>query len=165
VSEFGGRRALFTQPPLPIKCTGAPQKAMYLSADHWQRTRRLDKVDVAFYSASPTLFGVPAYVPALMEYVKRYDIALNFSHNLIAIDGPGRRAAFLHTRGDGSTEIVTREFDMIHVVPPQKAPDFVRASPLADVAGWVDVDPATLRHRAYPNIYALGDAANTPNAK
>ncbi|AJX33612.1 bifunctional protein tyrosine phosphatase family protein/NAD(P)/FAD-dependent oxidoreductase [Burkholderia oklahomensis] len=165
VSEFGGRRALFTQPPLPIKCTGAPQKAMYLSADHWQRTRRLDKVDVAFYSASPTLFGVPAYVPALMEYVKRYDIALNFSHNLIAIDGPGRRAAFLHTRGDGSTEIVTRAFDMIHVVPPQKAPDFVRASPLADVAGWVDVDPATLRHRAYPNIYALGDAANTPNAK
>ncbi|MDN7675259.1 TIGR01244 family sulfur transferase [Burkholderia oklahomensis] len=165
VRAFGGRRALFTQPPLPIKCTGAPQKAMYLSADHWQRTRRLDKVDVAFYSASPTLFGVPAYVPALMEYVKRYDIALNFSHNLIAIDGPGRRAAFLRTRGDGSTEIVTRAFDMIHVVPPQKAPDFVRASPLADVAGWVDVDPATLRHRAYPNIYALGDAANTPNAK
>ncbi|KVD73714.1 NAD(FAD)-dependent dehydrogenase [Burkholderia sp. ABCPW 14] len=165
VREFGGRRALFTQPPLPIKCAGAPQKAMYLSADHWQRTRRLDNVDVAFYSASPTLFSVPAYVPALMEYVKRYDIALNFSHNLIAIDGLGKRAAFLRTRDDGSTEIVTRAFDMIHVVPPQKAPDFVRASPLADVAGWIDVDPATLRHRAYPNIYALGDAANTPNAK
>ena len=54
---------------------------------------------------------------------------------------------------------------MIHVVPPQIAPDFVRSSPLADSAGWSDVDQATLRHKRYPNIYGLGDAANTPNAK
>ena len=32
-----GRRAVFTQPPMPIKCAGAPQKALYLSADHWLR--------------------------------------------------------------------------------------------------------------------------------
>jgi sulfide:quinone oxidoreductase len=51
------------------------------------------------------------------------------------------------------------------VVPPQLAPDFVRASPLADAAGWIDVDPATLRHKRYPNIFGLGDAASTANAK
>jgi sulfide:quinone oxidoreductase len=28
---------LFTQPPMPIKCAGAPQKAMYLSCDTWRR--------------------------------------------------------------------------------------------------------------------------------
>ncbi len=54
---------------------------------------------------------------------------------------------------------------MIHVVPPQRAPDFIRASPLADGAGWVEVDPASLRHVRLPGIYALGDACNTPNAK
>jgi sulfide:quinone oxidoreductase len=54
---------------------------------------------------------------------------------------------------------------MIHVVPPQKAPDFVRVSPLADAAGWVDVDPATLRHRTLPGVHGLGDACNAPNAK
>ena len=57
------------------------------------------------------------------------------------------------------------DFDMIHVVPPQKAPDFIRVSPLADAAGWVDVDPATLRHRGFDNVFALGDAGNTTNAK
>jgi sulfide:quinone oxidoreductase len=62
-------------------------------------------------------------------------------------------------------ETVTREFDMIHVVPPQKAPDFVRVSSLVDKSGWVDVDPATLRHKTYSNIFALGDVANTSNAK
>ena len=33
VQGLRGGRALFTQPPMPIKCAGAPQKAMYLSGD------------------------------------------------------------------------------------------------------------------------------------
>jgi sulfide:quinone oxidoreductase len=165
VRELKGGRALFTQPPMPIKCAGAPQKAMYLSSDHWRRTGRLEQIDVQFFNAGAVLFGVADYVPALMEYVKRYDIALNFGFNLSAIDGPGKRAIFRRTLENGSVESVSREFDMIHVVPPQKAPDFIRASSLADKAGWVDVDPATLRHKTYSNVFALGDVANTTNAK
>ncbi|MBA2126979.1 TIGR01244 family phosphatase [Hyphomicrobium methylovorum] len=158
-------RALFTQPPMPIKCAGAPQKAMYLSADHWLRTKRLNNIDVEFYNAGGVLFGVADYVPALMEYVKRYNAKLKFSHTLTAIDGPAHKAWFKKTGPDGSSETVETSFDMIHVCPPQTAPDFVRSSPLADAAGWVDVDPATLKHKKYSNIFSLGDAANTPNAK
>jgi sulfide:quinone oxidoreductase len=33
-------KAMFTQPPMPIKCAGAPQKALYLSGDHWYRQGR-----------------------------------------------------------------------------------------------------------------------------
>jgi sulfide:quinone oxidoreductase len=51
------------------------------------------------------------------------------------------------------------------VCPPQTAPDFIRESPLTDAAGWVDVDQNTLKHKKYANIWALGDAANSPNAK
>ncbi|MDQ9169654.1 TIGR01244 family sulfur transferase [Oxalobacteraceae bacterium R-40] len=158
-------RALFTQPPMPIKCAGAPQKAMYLSSDHWRRTNVLDKIDVQFFNAGAALFGVADYVPALMEYVKAYDIQLKFQHTLTAIDGPARTATFIRTGADGSKETVKESFDMIHVVPPQKAPDFIRVSPLADSAGWVNIDPATMRHKAYANIHALGDAGNSPNAK
>lgn len=158
-------RALFTQPAMPIKCAGAPQKAMYLSADHWLRTGRLKDIDVAFYNAGAVLFGVADYVPALMEYVKRYDATLNFNHTLTALDGPARKAWFKKTAPDGTSQTVEASFDMIHVCPPQLAPDFVRASPLADAGGWIDVDPATLRHKKYPNIFGLGDAASTPNAK
>ncbi|KVN92050.1 NAD(FAD)-dependent dehydrogenase [Burkholderia ubonensis] len=165
VREFQGGRALFTQPPMPIKCAGAPQKAMYLACDHWLRSGRLGAANVEFCNAGAALFGVADYVPALMEYVKRYDIGLSFGHNLVAIDGPARRATFRRTLPDGGAETVEREFDMIHVVPPQKAPDFVRASPLADAAGWIDVDPATLRHKRFPDVFALGDATNTTNAK
>jgi len=54
---------------------------------------------------------------------------------------------------------------MIHVVPPQTAPDFIRVSPLANEAGWVDVDQSTLQHKKYTDIYSLGDVMSAPNAK
>lgn len=57
------------------------------------------------------------------------------------------------------------DYDMIHVCPPQSAPDFVRVSALADAAGWVDVDQATLQHKQFDNIWSLGDVMNAPNAK
>ena len=165
VQQLRGGRAIFTQPPMPIKCAGAPQKAMYLSADHWKRSGVLKDIEIEFYSAGAVLFGVPDYVPALMEYVKAYRIDLNFGHTLIRVDGPARTATFNSANADGTNHEVTREFDLLHVVPPQIAPDFIRVSPLADAAGWIDVDPATLRHKTWANIHALGDAANSSNAK
>jgi sulfide:quinone oxidoreductase len=50
-------------------------------------------------------------------------------------------------------------------LPAPDAPDFIRVSPLADAAGWVDVDQATLRHKTFENIWSLGDVMNAPNAK
>ncbi|MFV0385081.1 TIGR01244 family sulfur transferase [Paracoccus sp. (in: a-proteobacteria)] len=158
-------RAIFTQPPMPIKCAGAPQKAMYLSGDAWHRAGVLKDVDIRFCNAGGVLFGVKDYVPALMEYVGKYDASLNFFHNLIAIDGPGRRATFEVKTPDQEARRIEMGFDMIHVCPPQTAPDFIRVSPLADAAGWVDVDQATLRHKAFANIWSLGDVMNAPNAK
>ena len=165
VQGLRGGRAVFTQPPMPIKCAGAPQKAMYLSADAWLRRGVLKDIDIQFMNAGGVLFGVKDYVPALMEYVRKYDATLNFFHNLVAIDGPARRATFDVAVPDGQPAQVTVDFDMIHVCPPQVAPDFIRVSPLADAAGWVDVDQATLRHKAHDNIWALGDVMNAPNAK
>ncbi|WP_024698890.1 NAD(P)/FAD-dependent oxidoreductase [Pseudomonas avellanae] len=158
-------RALFTQPPMPIKCAGAPQKAMYLSCDHWLKAGRLGQINAQFYNAGGVLFGVTDYVPALMTYIERYAIDLKFSHRLVAVDGPGKLARFVRTLADGSSEIIEQGFEMLHVVPPQIAPDFIRSSPLADAAGWLDVDPATLRHRQFANIHGLGDISNTSNAK
>jgi sulfide:quinone oxidoreductase len=165
VQQLRQGKAIFTQPPMPIKCAGAPQKAMYLSADHWRRAGVLKQVDIQFCNAGGVLFGVPDYVPALMKYVQQYGIGLNFGQTLVAVDGPARVATFSVAQADGTKTLQQREFDLLHVVPPQTAPDFIRVSPLADAAGWVDIDPATLRHKRYENILALGDAGNSPNAK
>lgn len=165
VQQMKSGKALFTQPPMPIKCAGAPQKVMYLSSDHWRKQGVLGNIDVSFCNAGAVLFGVQDYVPALMEYVERYGINLDLGLNLVRIDGEKKLAWFEKAGEDGEKEIIEREFDMIHVCPPQQAPDFIRSSPLADAAGWVDVDQETLQHKRWKNIWALGDCMNAPNAK
>ena len=165
VRGLGRGRALFTQPAMPIKCAGAPQKAMYLSCDQWRRTGVLGGIEVEFHNAGAALFGVAAYVPALMTYVERYGIQLRPQSRLVAVDGPARVATFERTGPDGTVERIERGFDLLHAVPPQVAPDFVAGSPLAGPAGFIAVDTATLRHVCYPNVYSLGDACSTPNAK
>jgi sulfide:quinone oxidoreductase len=164
VQNLKSGRAVFTQPAMPIKCAGAPQKAMYLSADHWRRQKCLQSINIDFFLSTASLFGVPEYVPALMEYIKLYGINLHFGHTLKAVDGPAHKAWITKAGPDGPTTVET-SFDMLHAVPPQTAPDFIRASVIADQAGWVDVDQNTLRHKKYANIYALGDAGSSPNAK
>ena len=160
VQSITSGRAIFTQPPMPIKCAGAPQKAMYLSCDHWRREGMLDRIDVEFCNAGGVLFGVPDYVPALMSYVEKYDIGLRLGNNLVSVDGPAQQAVFKTEDGE-----VTRDFDMLHVVPPQVAPQFLANSPLAAESGFTDVDQHTLRHNRYDNVFGLGDAGSMPNAK
>src|SRR5258708_2159929 len=165
IKSFRGGTALFTQPAMPIKCAGAPQKIMYLMADHLRRNRELSSALLEFNLAGDALFGVPFFVPPLQKAVDGYGIKVAYKHNLKAIDGPAKTALFSVTRADGKVSDVEKRFDMIHVVPPQTGLDVIRASPLANAAGWIEVDPANLRHVRYPNIFALGDAASTTNAK
>jgi sulfide:quinone oxidoreductase len=160
VQQMQGGRAIFTQPPMPIKCAGAPQKAMYLACDHWHRNGVLGDIDVQFHTAGAVLFGVADYVPTLMSYVEKYGINLELGSTLVAVDGPARQATFATAEGE-----VTTTFDMLHVVPPQVAPQCVADSPLAAASGFTDVDQHTLQHVRYPNVFGLGDGGSSPNAK
>ena len=161
VQNLKSGKALFTQPPMPIKCAGAPQKALYLSADHWTRQGVIRNIDISFYTSTPGLFGVAHYVPALMKYIEKYDAALHFQHTLTKIDGQLKVATFKNNDG----EFMESEFDMIHVCPPQCAPEFIRQSPLANADGWVDVDQETLQSTDFENVWSLGDVISAPNAK
>ncbi|MFL9520470.1 TIGR01244 family sulfur transferase [Acinetobacter baumannii] len=164
VQQLNSGKAIFTQPPMPIKCAGAPQKAMYLSADYWLKQGKLKDISIHFYNTGAVLFGVKEYVPALMQYVEKYGSELHFNHQLVKVDGPAKKAWF-KVVNDENAALVETDFDMLHVVPPQQAPDFIRASTLTDEAGWVSVNPQTLQHTQHANIFALGDVMNAPNAK
>ncbi len=165
VRGLKGGTALFTQPAMPIKCAGAPQKAMYLACDYWRQKGVLNGVKVQFNNAGGVLFGVATFVPPLMQYVERYGIDLAFNANLVAVDGQRKLAWFDVKNAEGQVERIEKKFDMLHAVPPQVSHDFLRESPLADAAGWCEVDPATLRHVRYENIFGLGDCISASNAK
>jgi len=160
-----GMTALFTSPSTPLKCGGAPQKITYLAADYFKRHNLQDKVKVDFSTAGRVIFGIKKYADQLQRVIDRYKIQVNYRHDLVAVDGEKKIATFKVTDENGITSYAEKHFDMLHVTPPQSAPDFVRNSPLANETGWIDVNKNTLQHSRYKNIFALGDATSTPNAK
>lgn len=165
VKNLKSGKAIFTQPPMPIKCAGAPQKALYLSCSHWENSGVLNNIEVDFNSAGAVLFSVAAYVAPLMQYIERYYAKLSFNSTLIAVDGAAKIATFNVKDADGNITKIEKSFDMLHVVPPQTSPDFIKNSPLADANGWVEVNQTTLQHTRYRDIFSLGDVCNSPNAK
>jgi sulfide:quinone oxidoreductase len=163
IRNFKGGNAVFTFPQPPIKCAGAPQKIMYLAEDYFRKHGLRDKSRVVYYCATPTIFSAPKYATSLMEQVvKPRNIEVHFKHNLVELRPASKEAVFKNL---DTGENVVQPYDMIHVVPPMSAPDFIKKSPLANEAGWVDVNKDTMQHVRYPNVFSLGDASSLPTSK
>jgi sulfide:quinone oxidoreductase len=165
IRELRSGTAVFSYPAGPVKCGGAPQKIAYLAADHWRKQGVLDQIRIVFVSPEPALFKVPLWSRVLENVADRYGIEVRLHTEVVGIDGGSRRLT-LADRAAGTEE--TLSYDLLHVVPPQRAPDWIKDGPLADPAdpfGYVEVDPYTLQHPRYPNVFALGDVANAPTSK
>ncbi|WP_242423770.1 FAD/NAD(P)-binding oxidoreductase, partial [Frankia sp. EI5c] len=157
--------ALFTMPSTPVKCGGAPMKIAFLAADYWRRTGVASDIRIVLAFGASALFRVAAYLPALEAAVARYGLDLRLSTELTEIRPEGRQAVLRDLVSGATTEL---NYDLMHVTPPQRAPEWIRSGPLAgadDPGGYVTVDPATLRHTRYPDVFALGDVANLPTSK
>jgi sulfide:quinone oxidoreductase len=157
--------ALFTMPPGPIKCAGAPQKIAYLAADWWRRQGRLKDIRVILVLPTAAMFSQPDWAKVLVGIAAGYGIEVRRESQLVEVNGDQRQAVILDTT-TGTKETVG--YAMLHAVPPQSAPDWVKRTPLADPAspfGYVQVDQYTLESSNWPNVFALGDVANLPTSK
>jgi sulfide:quinone oxidoreductase len=174
---------VFTQPGGPGTCSGASQKPMYLACDHWRAVGVLDDIRVVLVVPTPTLFGMPLIDAELERKVAEYGIEVRYGRELVEVDPVARtvtiagddrarallgpdHAARADDQGDAGRE--TLAYDVLHAVPPQSAPDWLADTGLAapgDPGGFVEVDPLTLRHPRFPDVWALGDAAATTNSK
>ncbi|MCY8542311.1 FAD/NAD(P)-binding oxidoreductase [Bacillus haynesii] len=162
IRNFKGGTAIFTHPDSPVKCGGAPQKIMYLADDYFRKSNVRDQSDMIFASAKSTIFDVTKYANALEKVVRRKDIQTMYKRNLIEIRPDSKEALFEHLE-TGEQEVFT--YDLLHVTPPMKAPSCIKESALADAGGWVDVDPYTLQHKKFANVFGIGDCANLPTSK
>ena len=165
LKNFKGGKALFTNPNTPVKCGGAPHKIMWLAADYFKKHDLFDKTEIQYWSGGTRLFGVDKYEKTLKKVAERDKVQMNFYTKLVEIDGPNKKAKFVGFGEQNKDKEYWVDFDMIHVTPPQSAPDFIRNSPLANTAGWVDVDKHSLQHVKYPNIFSLGDASSLPTSR
>lgn len=162
IRNFKGGAAIFTQPPPPFKCGGAPQKIMYLADSYFRQSGAREQSEIIYCSAAPVSFHVAKYAASMDKVIARKAIETRYKHNLVALRPASKEAVFKNL--DSGAEVVLK-YDMIHVTPPQSAPDFIKRSPLASEAGWVDVNKETTQHVRYANVFSLGDASSLPTSK
>lgn len=180
IKNFKGGNAVFTQPTTPIKCGGAPQKIAYLAADYFKKNN-ISNAKVVFATPGSVIFGVKEFAATLMQVVFRYGIHFKPHYAPVKIDGINKLVHFksvapsqnqcvvneaneLNEKQIGETEVVM-PYDILHLAPPQMAPDFIRNSVLANEQKWLDVDHFSLQHNQFKNIFGLGDVAALPTAK
>ncbi len=165
IRDLRSGTAVFTMPSGPIKCSGAPQKIAYLAADYWRQQGVLSDIRVVLVLPTPGMFGVKVFSEELEKVAARYGIEVHKSSELVEVDADGRQA-IIADNANSTKEAIG--YDIMHVVPPQSAPDWVKATSLADpanAAGYVEIDKFTMQHTRYPNVFALGDAGSSPNSK
>jgi sulfide:quinone oxidoreductase len=165
IRDLRGGTALFTMPAGPIKCAGAPQKIAYLAADWWRSQAVLDRTRVILVLPTAAMFSQPDWAKVLEGIAAGYGIEVRKECQLTEVDGDSRRAVIADTKA-GTKETI--DYDILHAVPPQSAPDWLKATPLADPAtpfGYARVDKHTLQSPDWPTVFALGDASSLPTSK
>jgi len=164
-SDTGGV-GLFGRPAGEMKCAGAPLKYTFISDDHLRRRGNRGKAELIYMAQSKALFGVPIVAEKVRMLFQDRGVKVNHEHVLQSIDLDKRLATYKTPTGTSE-----QAYDFINVVPPMRAPEAVRNSPLpwtegpfaAD--GWMEVDRDTLRHKRYPNVFGVGDIAGVPKGK
>lgn len=168
LSAFVGKGgvALHGRPDTEMKCAGAPLKYTFITDDRLRRAGMRGKSEVIYAAQNKALFSVPIVSEKVRMLFRDRGVKVQYDHVLTGVD-LGKKVATYKTPA-GKAEI---KYDLIHVVPPMRAPQSVRNSPLrwregifaAD--GWMEVEMSNLRHRRYPNVFALGDIAGVPKGK
>lgn len=185
LKRFKGGNAVFTQPTTPIKCGGAPQKIMYLAEEYFRKKGIREKTNVVYATPGSVIFGVKDFAKTLNKIILERDIIFKPFYAPQKIDAEKKIIYFKYSEPGENACVITEDnklnevlkgdtliempYDMLHLAPPQSAPDFVRNSVLAYAdgpnRGWLEVDINTMQHKRFPNIFGLGDSAALPTAK
>lgn len=162
-----GGKALMTLPSTPIKCAGAPLKMTFMLANRAEQAGTLAASSIDFHSAITSVFSVPVINQEVLDRWKVLAIPVHFQSKLVAVDIDAQRATF--EQADGSR--IVEDYDFLHIPPPMRAPDAIKNSPLAwqegpmAGGGWLEVDPGTLQHKRYKNVFGVGDINGTAKGK
>lgn len=153
--DFDGGRLVVHIVDMPIKCPVAPLEFTFLADAHFRSRGLRDRVELVYVTPLPGAFTKPICSQSLGFMLDERKIALETD--------------FLVERIDDKTLVSYDEreipFDLLVTVPLNMGADYVARSGLGNELNYVPVDKHTMLSKAYPNIFALGDASDIPASK
>ena len=147
-------RAVFVIADKNGPCAQTGQKVAYLACDHWKRNGVLDSIDVTLVTPVDGITGFAEVDRKLAPWVDRYGVNVIDRARADSINVAAQQVSVSR---DDETQVLP--YDLLYLVPPYAAPSWIQKADLAAPNGYVDVDPETLQHRRFTDIWACGDAA------
>ena len=138
---------------MPFKCPAAPYEGALL-IDYMLRKQGLrDGVSINMYTPEPAPLPVAGerIGDAVKGMLAQRDIPYHAQTRLASVDPQAKELTF-----EGGEKA---QFDLLVAIPPHRSPEVVRASTLANEAGWIPVNPRTLETGA-DGIYVIGDVTS-----
>ncbi|KAL1464993.1 hypothetical protein WDU94_004591 [Cyamophila willieti] len=160
LQRFQQGNALYTFPNTPIKCGGAPMKAVLIGDEYLRKHGKRDVAKLTYCTGMGAFFPSPFYAEKIQNILLGRGVELHKNKTLVEVDRAGKEAVF--QSGDTTERI---RYDIMHVTPPMGPVPELATSPLVDQTGYVTVDKATLQHVKYSNVFAMGDCSNLPTSK
>jgi sulfide:quinone oxidoreductase len=157
LQEFEGGTIVIGVAGIPYKCPPAPVEFAFLLDDYLRARGIREKTQVKLLSPLNRAFTIEATSKLVQPILAERDIELIGFFNVESVDPISRTVT--------SMEGETVEYDLLVLVPPHRGQKVIEDSKLGDERGWVPVDKNTLRHTAFANIWAIGDATSIPISK
>lgn len=96
----------------------------------------------------------------LRKLFENRDINTDFGLTLTGVDKKKKTASFNDVK---TNKKVNKKYDLLYVAPPVKLdPKISNSKALADNDGLLDIDPRTLAHNKYKNVFAVGHCTRVP---
>src|SRR5512137_2445357 len=149
LENFQGGRIVVTVASVPYKCPPAPSEAACQLDYYFTKRGIRDKVDIHFLSPLSRVFPLEPVNPVVEQVFAKHNIRSTIFFNTESID--------VEKKTVNSIEGESIPFDLLIMVPPHRGAKVVEDSGLGDRGGWLPTDKFTLRTKAHPDIFAVGD--------
>lgn len=157
LESFKGGTVLVGVGNVPYKCPPAPAEAAALLDYYFTRKGIRERVDIHFLSPLGRVFPLETVNPVVERVFADHGIRSTVFFNVLSIDPEDRRV--------NSIEGESVPYDLLVMVPPHRGAKVVEESGLGDRGGWLPTDRHTLRTKAHPEIFGIGDCTDLPVSK
>jgi len=155
LEKFTGGHLVINIVDMPIKCPVAPLEFAFLADAFFHKRGIRDKVRISYVTPLDAAFTKPVAAKVFGDFLSKKGIELVSEFNTGRVEGNQLI----------SWDERTVDFDLLVTIPLHSGADFLKGSEIADDLGFVRVNKGSLQNEKYPEIFALGDAANVPTAK
>jgi sulfide:quinone oxidoreductase len=157
LDAWEGGRLVVNVAEMPIKCPVAPLEFLFLADAFFTQKGIRDKVEIVYATPLEGAFTKPRASAALGGMLGRRNIDVLGDFALSEVDGEKRVLKSYDGR--------ETNYDLLVSIPLHGGAAAISGSGMGDASGWLPTDKHTLQSKAYPNVFAIGDATDLPSSK